>query len=45
MDDMAHFSDADVQKYRRKIGIIFQDYKLIDTLSVKENITYPLKLQ
>lgn len=45
MDDMAHFSDADVQKYRRKIWIVFQDYKLINTLSVKDNITYPLRLQ
>ena len=45
MDDMAHFSDADVQRYRRKIWIVFQDYKLIDALSVKENITYPLKLE
>jgi len=45
MDDMAHYSDTDIQKYRRKIWIVFQDYKLIDALSVKENITYPLKLQ
>lgn len=45
MDDMARYSDADIQKYRRKIWIVFQDYKLIDALSVKENITYPLKLE
>ena len=45
MDDMAHFSDADIQKYRQKIWIVFQDYKLIDALSVKENIIYPLKIQ
>jgi cell division transport system ATP-binding protein len=45
MDDMAHFSDDDVQKYRRKIWIVFQDYKLINTLSVKENIVYPLRIQ
>lgn len=44
MDDMAHFSDADMQRYRRKIWIVFQDYKLIDSLSVKENIVYPLRL-
>ena len=44
MDDMSHFSDADIQRYRRKIGIVFQDYKLIDSLSVKENIVYPLRL-
>jgi len=45
MDDMARYSDADIQNYRRKIWIVFQDYKLIDALSVKENITYPLRIQ
>jgi len=45
MDDMAHYTDADIQKYRRKIWIVFQDYKLIDALSVKENIIYPLKIE
>lgn len=45
MDDMAHFNDEDVQQYRRKIGIVFQDYKLISSLSVKENIVYPLRLE
>ena len=45
MDDMAHFNDDDIQKYRRKIWIVFQDYHLINSLSVKDNITYPLRLQ
>jgi len=45
MDDMAHFSDSDVQKYRKKIWIVFQDDKLIRSLSVKENIVYPLRLE
>ena len=45
MDDMARYSDSDIQNYRRKIWIVFQDYKLIDALSVKENITYPLRIQ
>ena len=45
MDDMARYSDADIQDYRRKIWIVFQDYKLIDALSVKENIIYPLRIQ
>jgi cell division transport system ATP-binding protein len=45
MDDMAHYTDEDIQKYRRKIWIVFQDYKLIDALSVKENIVYPLRIQ
>ena len=45
MDDMSRYSDADIQNYRRKIWIVFQDYKLIDALSVKENIVYPLRIQ
>ena len=45
MDDMAHFSDSEVQKYRKKIWIVFQDDKLIKSLSVKENIVYPLRLE
>ena len=45
MDDMARYTDADIQNYRKRIWIIFQDYKLIDALSVKENITYPLRIQ
>ena len=45
MDDLSRFSDADIQNYRRKIWIVFQDYKLIDALSVKENIVYPLRIQ
>ena len=45
MDDMNRYSDADIQNYRRKIWIVFQDYKLIDALSVKENIIYPLRIQ
>ena len=45
MDDMARYTDADIQNYRRKIWIVFQDYKLIDALSVKENIVYPLRIQ
>lgn len=44
-DDMAYFTDEEVQTYRRKIWIVFQDYKLISTLSVKENIVYPLRLE
>ncbi|NOZ43998.1 MAG: ATP-binding cassette domain-containing protein [bacterium] len=43
-EDLARYSDFEIQMYRRKIGIVFQDYKLMDDLSVKENITYPLFL-
>lgn len=43
-EDMSRFSAAEVQKLRRKIGIIFQDYKLISWKTVKENIALPLSL-
>lgn len=43
-EDLARYSDFEIQMFRRKIGTVFQDYKLMDELSVKENITYPLRL-
>lgn len=45
MEDMADFSDTEIQRYRRKIWIIFQDYQLIHGLSPKENVIYPLILE
>jgi cell division transport system ATP-binding protein len=33
-----------MQLYRRRIGIVFQDYKLISSLSVSENIAFPLQI-
>lgn len=44
MWDIASFGDSDIQKYRRKLGIVFQDSKLIKSMTVKENIIYPLKI-
>lgn len=43
-EDIAKMSSYELQEYRRNIGIIFQDSKLIPTLSVRENILYPLKI-
>lgn len=43
-EDLARYSDHEIQMFRRKIGIVFQDYKLMEDLTVEENITYPLKL-
>ncbi|MDR0369805.1 MAG: ATP-binding cassette domain-containing protein [Candidatus Peribacteria bacterium] len=45
MDDLSTLNDEEIQRYRRKVGIIFQDDKLIHTLSIKENIIYPLRLE
>ncbi|HKL43966.1 MAG TPA: ATP-binding cassette domain-containing protein [Candidatus Absconditabacterales bacterium] len=44
MGDLASFSEDDTQHYRRKLGLIFQDSKLIKSMSVKENVIYPLKI-
>lgn len=43
-EDLARLSDHEVQQYRRKIGIIFQDYKLIADKTVEENVLYPLEM-
>ena len=38
--------ENELADYRRdKLGFIFQDYNLLDTLSIEENITLPLYLQ
>lgn len=44
MSDISSFKHNDVQLYRRKLGLIFQDSKLINSMSVEENIIYPLKI-
>jgi len=43
-EDISQYSNDELQIYRRKIGMIFQDYKLMDQMTVKENIIYPLKI-
>lgn len=37
--------NSDLPKYRRQIGIIFQDYRLLNELNVWENIALPLQLR
>jgi putative ABC transport system ATP-binding protein len=40
--DLAAFSDAALARTRRRVGFIFQDFALIPSLPVWENVTYPL---
>lgn len=44
-EDISKMKDARLSAFRRdKLGFIFQDYNLLDTLSVKENILLPISL-
>lgn len=43
--DVVHATESDRAKIRRdKIGYIFQDYKLLPSLTARENITLPMRL-
>lgn len=43
-EDIAKYGEQEMQAYRRKLWVVFQDFKLIEYLTVKENIIYPLIL-
>lgn len=44
-DDISKMKDAGLSAYRRdKLGFIFQNYNLLDTLTAKENILLPISL-
>ncbi|MCM3709440.1 ABC transporter ATP-binding protein [Sporosarcina luteola] len=43
--DISKMKDRELSAFRRdKLGFIFQDYNLLDTLTVKENILLPVSL-
>ena len=42
--DMAHISKKNLQKLRTHMGIIFQDYKLINEWTVAKNIVLPMMI-
>lgn len=44
--DVAQMQERDLAAFRRdRLGFIFQEYNLLDTLTVEENIVLPLNLQ
>lgn len=42
--DIAKLKNSDIPNYRRKIGVIFQDFKLLDDRTVFENIALTLEV-
>ena len=43
--DVTHFSEAEFYEVRRKVTMVFQSGALFDSLTVRENIAYPLEGQ
>ncbi len=43
-EDIHDLRPADLQKLRRKIGVVYQDYKLLCDKTVKENLEYILQI-
>jgi len=41
--EVTTMTELDLQKMRVKIGFLFQNYALFDTLTVRENIAFPLQ--
>ena len=41
--NVAKLRNSKIYKLRRKIGIVFQDYKLLHKLTVYQNVAYPLE--
>ena len=42
--DLAALGPADVQRYRRTVGFVFQDFKLIPRKTVFENVIFALRI-
>lgn len=40
--DITAFTRSEISLLRRQIGVVFQDFKLVETQTVHENVEYPL---
>lgn len=43
-EDLARYTDDEVQLYRRNLWVVFQDYKIVENQTVEENILLPLSI-
>lgn len=43
--DIAKIKDQEVPNLRRKVGVVFQDFKLLDNMTVFENVALTLEVQ
>jgi phospholipid/cholesterol/gamma-HCH transport system ATP-binding protein len=42
-EDITHFSEAELQRIRKKVTMVFQNGALFDSLTVGENVAFPLR--
>jgi cell division transport system ATP-binding protein len=42
--DLSTLSPAEIQAYRRTVGFVFQDFKLIESKTIVENVAFVLKV-
>ena len=44
--DISHLSESEAAEFRRnELGFVFQDFNLVDTLTIRENIMLPLMMR
>lgn len=43
-EDITHLDREEMPRLRRRVGIVLQDYRLLDHLTIAENVALPLKV-